>query len=71
MIPQRVHTMRGPNDGTGRVSGQLSALRIGRWWHSEHDTSIDRTPFGNPALFLQRSNQPDESAYDADSERGP
>jgi hypothetical protein len=26
MIPQRVHTMRGPNDGTGTSSGQGSAL---------------------------------------------
>jgi hypothetical protein len=40
MIPQRVHTMRGPNNGTGVSSGQGSALRIVRWWwQSQHDTS--------------------------------
>jgi hypothetical protein len=44
MIPQRVHTMRGPNVGTGTRSGHGSALRIARWWHSEQHTSSDRTP---------------------------
>src|SRR5271154_3717465 len=45
MIPQLVHTMRGPNAGTGVLSGHGSALRIARWWHSQHDTSSDRTPW--------------------------
>jgi hypothetical protein len=33
MIPHRVHTMRGPNVGTGTWSGHGSALKIARWWH--------------------------------------
>jgi hypothetical protein len=40
MMPQRVHTMRGPNDGTGMSSDHGSA----RWWHCQQHTSIDRTP---------------------------
>jgi hypothetical protein len=44
MIPQRVQTVRGPNVGTGTWSGHGSALRIARWWHSQHDRSSDRTP---------------------------
>jgi hypothetical protein len=44
MMPHRVHTMRGPNAGTGTSSGQLSALRIARWWHIQQHTSSDRTP---------------------------
>jgi hypothetical protein len=31
MIPQRVHTMRGPNVGTGTWSGQGAALTIASW----------------------------------------
>jgi hypothetical protein len=38
MIPQRVHTMRGPNDGTGTSSDHGSALRIARWWHCQQHT---------------------------------
>jgi hypothetical protein len=44
MMPQRVHTMRGPNDGTGTSSDHGSALRVARWWHSQQHTSSDRTP---------------------------
>jgi hypothetical protein len=44
MIPHRVHTMRGPNVGTGTWSGQGSALKIARWWHCQQHTSSDRTP---------------------------
>jgi hypothetical protein len=44
MIPQRVHTIRGPNVGTSTSSGHGSALKIARWWHCQHDTSSDRTP---------------------------
>jgi hypothetical protein len=44
MMPHRVHTMRGPNDGTVTWSGHGSALRIVRWWHCQHDTLIDDTP---------------------------
>jgi hypothetical protein len=44
MMPQFVHTMRGPNVGTGTWSGQRSALRIVLWWHCQHVTSSDRTP---------------------------
>jgi hypothetical protein len=43
-MPQRVHTMRGPNVGTGTSSGQLSALSTASRWHGWHDTAIDRTP---------------------------
>jgi hypothetical protein len=32
------------NIGTGTSSGHGSALRIVRWWHSQHNTSSDRTP---------------------------
>jgi hypothetical protein len=39
-----MNTMRGPNDGTGTLSGHGSALKIARWWHSEHDIASDRTP---------------------------
>jgi hypothetical protein len=31
--------MRGPYARTGRWSGQESARRIARWWHSQHDRS--------------------------------
>jgi hypothetical protein len=44
MIPQRLHTMRGPNVGTGKSSGHGSALKIARWWHCQQHTSSDRTP---------------------------
>ena len=47
--PHRVHTMRGPNVGTGTSSDHGSALRIARRWHCQHDTSSDRTPFGAAA----------------------
>ena len=43
-MPQRVHTMRGPNVGTGTSSDHGSALMIARWWHCQHVTSSDRTP---------------------------
>jgi hypothetical protein len=43
-MPHRVHTMRGPNVGTGTSSGHGSALKIARWWHSQQHTSSDRTP---------------------------
>jgi hypothetical protein len=43
-IPRRVHTIRGPNVGTGTSSDHGSALMIARWWHCQHDTSSDRTP---------------------------
>jgi hypothetical protein len=33
-----------PKDGTGTLSGQPSGLRMARW-HSQQDTSSDRTPF--------------------------
>jgi hypothetical protein len=52
MIPQRVHTMRGPNDGTGTSLGQASALMIARWWHCQQDTSSDRTPFARMLLSV-------------------
>jgi hypothetical protein len=45
MIRQLVHTMRGPNVGTGTSSAQLSALRMARWWHCQQDTASERTPF--------------------------
>jgi hypothetical protein len=41
-IPHLVHTVRGPNDGTGDHG---SALRIVLWWHTQQHTSSDRTPF--------------------------
>jgi hypothetical protein len=44
MILQRVHTMRGPNVGTGTSSDHRSALKIARWWHAQQHTSSDRTP---------------------------
>jgi hypothetical protein len=34
-IPHLVHTIRGPNVGTGTSSGQ-GALMIARWWHCQH-----------------------------------
>jgi hypothetical protein len=41
-----LHTIRGPNAGTGKSSGQGSALKIALWSHCQHDTSSDRrTPF--------------------------
>jgi hypothetical protein len=43
-MPQRVHTMRGPNVGTGTSSDHGSALMIARWWHTQQHTSSDRTP---------------------------
>jgi hypothetical protein len=49
MIPHRVHTMRGPNVGTGTSSAQVSALRMARWWHCQQDTSSERTPFARVA----------------------
>jgi hypothetical protein len=45
MMPQRVHTIRGPNVGTGTSSDHWSALKIARWWHCQQYTSSDRTPF--------------------------
>jgi hypothetical protein len=36
IMAQRVHTMRGPNDGTGTKSDHGSALRIARRWHCQH-----------------------------------
>jgi hypothetical protein len=30
-IPHFVHTIRGPNDGTGTSSGHVSALMMARW----------------------------------------
>jgi hypothetical protein len=47
MIPQRVHTMRGPNVGNGTSSDHVSAFKIARWWHCQHDTSSDRTPLAH------------------------
>ncbi len=44
MMPQRVHTMRGPNHGTGMVSGHGSALSTARWRHCQQLTASDRTP---------------------------
>jgi hypothetical protein len=44
MIPQRVHTIRGPNDGTGTSSDHESALMIAQWWHPQQHTSSDHTP---------------------------
>jgi hypothetical protein len=44
-MPQRVHTMRGPNVGTGPSSGHVLALKIARSWHCQHVTSSERTPF--------------------------
>jgi hypothetical protein len=43
-MPQRVHTMRGPNVGTAMWSGQRSALSTASWWHCHQDTASDRTP---------------------------
>jgi len=31
IIPQRAHTMRGPNVGTGTLSGHGSTLKIASW----------------------------------------
>jgi hypothetical protein len=45
MIPHLVQTIRGPNVGTGTLSGYRSALRIARWWHRQQDTKSERTPF--------------------------
>jgi hypothetical protein len=66
MIPQLVHTMRGPNIGTGVLSGHGWALSIARWWQSQHDTSSDRTPLarmlpsviGSPAMDRGRVLMP-------------
>jgi hypothetical protein len=44
IMPHLVHTMRGPNMGTGTLSGHRPAHRMARWWHCQHDTSSDRTP---------------------------
>jgi hypothetical protein len=44
MIPQPVHTIRGPKAGTATSSGQRSALSNAWWWQFQHDTSSDRTP---------------------------
>jgi hypothetical protein len=43
-MPHLVHTIRGPNVGTGTSSGQGAALMIARCWHCWHDTSSDRAP---------------------------
>jgi hypothetical protein len=39
MIPHRLHTIRGPNTGTGTSSDHGSALKIARWWHCQQHTS--------------------------------
>jgi hypothetical protein len=33
MMPQRVQTMRGPNDGTGTSSLKRSTFSTASWWH--------------------------------------
>jgi hypothetical protein len=47
-MPQRVHTIRGPNVGTGTSSGHGSALMIARWWHCQQDTSSERADAVRP-----------------------
>jgi hypothetical protein len=42
MIPHLVHTILGPNVGTGTPSDHGAALRIARWWHA---SATYRTPF--------------------------
>jgi hypothetical protein len=39
MIPHLEHAMRGPNHGTGVLSGHRSSLTIATWWHCQHDTA--------------------------------
>ena len=60
MIPQRVHTMLGPNAGTGVLSGHGSALKIARCWQVQHDTSSDRTPFARmlPSVIGSKAARP-------------
>jgi hypothetical protein len=38
-MPQRVHTMRGPNMGTGMSSGHGTALMTALWWQCQQDTA--------------------------------
>jgi hypothetical protein len=45
MIPHLVHTIRGPNTGTGTSSGHAAALMIASWWHRCQDTTSEWTPF--------------------------
>jgi hypothetical protein len=56
MIPQFVHTIRGPNDGTGTSSDHGSALRIVLWWHTQQHTSSDRTPLARMLPSVIGSN---------------
>jgi hypothetical protein len=39
MIPQRALTIRGPNVGIGRSSGQGFALNTALWWHCDYGTN--------------------------------
>jgi hypothetical protein len=43
-LPQRIHTIRGPNAGAGVSSGQRSTFSTTSWRQAEHITSSDRTP---------------------------
>jgi hypothetical protein len=49
--------MRAPNDGTGTQSGHGSAIKIARWWHSQHDTSSHRTPLARMLFGLGLSRE--------------
>jgi hypothetical protein len=59
LIKIRPDAIRGPNVGTGTSSGHGAALRIARWWHCQHDTSSDRTPF---RAHVAEGHRPDRIA---------
>jgi hypothetical protein len=71
MIPHFVHTMRGPNVGTGVSSGHRSTLRMARWWHCQHDTASDRTPLSRmlPSVIGSIGSLERERAIGAFQER--
>jgi hypothetical protein len=43
-IPQPVQTIRGPKDGTGTASPNLSTFMTALWWQSVQLTQSERTP---------------------------
>jgi hypothetical protein len=45
IIPQPVHTMRGPKAGTGVASSKASTFITASWWHGSQVMESERTPF--------------------------
>ena len=58
MMPQRVHTIRGPKRGTGTSSGHGSTLSTAAWWQSMHDTASERTPRLRMLPTVERNRKP-------------